>query len=272
MTHYEQLGVSSRASIEEIKRAYRQLAVTWHPDKNPGQPQAEERFKAINEAYRVLSDPALRASYDLKLTYGTPPPVTPPPPPRPRPAPVQPPRPTVHRWLIPGIGLLVVLVALGVVAFQQYEQKQAVTEVADATRLLVDEDTTAAMGKLNDAIHHDETLTSAYRLRGQVLLQLREFQTAYPDLLRASQADPFDEDLYFNLATCSYYLKKYAQSRLHLNKVLTLSPQNGKALTMRGTNFWLEKDSLQACEDWQKAAGLGETEAKTLVHDYCNLR
>ncbi len=62
--YYEILGVSRTASAEEIKRAYRKLAVKYHPDKNPGDKTAEERFKQINEAYAVLSDPEKRKQYD----------------------------------------------------------------------------------------------------------------------------------------------------------------------------------------------------------------
>ncbi|GFO67718.1 integrase [Geomonas limicola] len=62
--YYEVLGVKKGASIEELKRAYRKLAVKYHPDKNPGDKQAEERFKEINEAYAVLSDPKKKEQYD----------------------------------------------------------------------------------------------------------------------------------------------------------------------------------------------------------------
>lgn len=62
--YYKILGVSRNASVEEIKRAYRKLAMQYHPDRNPGNKQAEERFKEINEAYQVLSDPQKRARYD----------------------------------------------------------------------------------------------------------------------------------------------------------------------------------------------------------------
>lgn len=63
--YYETLGVSRDATQEEIKRAYRRLARQYHPDVNPGDKQAEEKFKAINEAYEVLSDPEKRRAYDL---------------------------------------------------------------------------------------------------------------------------------------------------------------------------------------------------------------
>lgn len=62
--YYQLLGVKKGASAEEIKKAYRKLAVKYHPDKNPGDKQAEERFKEINEAYAVLSDPQKKAQYD----------------------------------------------------------------------------------------------------------------------------------------------------------------------------------------------------------------
>ena len=61
---YKELGVSSDASADEIKKAYRKLARDLHPDANPGDTKAEERFKAVSEANAVLSDPAKRKEYD----------------------------------------------------------------------------------------------------------------------------------------------------------------------------------------------------------------
>ena len=62
--YYEVLGVSRSASAEELKRAYRKLALQFHPDRNPNDPQSEARFKEINEAYEVLSDQSKRQRYD----------------------------------------------------------------------------------------------------------------------------------------------------------------------------------------------------------------
>ena len=62
--YYKVLGVDRKATGDEIKRAYRKLALKYHPDRNPGKAQAEEKFKEINEAYQVLSDSEKRARYD----------------------------------------------------------------------------------------------------------------------------------------------------------------------------------------------------------------
>jgi curved DNA-binding protein len=66
--YYKTLGLDKNASPEEIKKAFRKLAVKFHPDRNPGDKSAEDKFKDINEAYAVLSDPQKKEQYD---TYGS---------------------------------------------------------------------------------------------------------------------------------------------------------------------------------------------------------
>ena len=62
--YYEVLGLKKGASDDEIKKAFRKMAMKYHPDKNPGDKEAEEKFKEINEAYSVLSDPDKKSKYD----------------------------------------------------------------------------------------------------------------------------------------------------------------------------------------------------------------
>jgi DnaJ-class molecular chaperone len=66
-THYDTLGITPEATPSEIAEAYRLQSLKWHPDKNSGSAESEEKFKRIDHAYAVLRDPAARATYDASL-------------------------------------------------------------------------------------------------------------------------------------------------------------------------------------------------------------
>jgi len=70
ISHYDTLNVSKDASEQDIKKSYRKLSLQYHPDRNGGDEEATEKYKQINEAYEILSDPQKKQQYDTELTYG----------------------------------------------------------------------------------------------------------------------------------------------------------------------------------------------------------
>ena len=70
--YYELLGVGRTASPDDIKKAFRKLAMQYHPDRNQGDESSERKFKEVNHAYDILKDPEKRAAYDLRVSPSSP--------------------------------------------------------------------------------------------------------------------------------------------------------------------------------------------------------
>lgn len=96
MDYYTTLGVARTATPEQIQKAYRKLAMKYHPDRNPGDNEAVEKFKEVAHAYEVLIDDVMRATYDRQGYVGRRPPSPPPPPPKKEKKAEPPPKTHVH--------------------------------------------------------------------------------------------------------------------------------------------------------------------------------
>ncbi len=174
--YYSILSLSRGASSEEIRRAYKRLALQFHPDKNLGDIHAEERFKQVNEAYQILSDPNKKAQYDYLLTYGyaqnsTGPANGPTPKKsyyqgqkvRPEPRKLN----FLYVYIFLGFALFVFI---GFYFFSFMEKKAAKSIYADAEKLYnLEKNPRAALEYLELALEKDASLAPAYFLAGKIL-------------------------------------------------------------------------------------------------------
>lgn len=280
--HYQLLGVLPTASAVEVRAAYRRLALRWHPDKNPGDGTAEEVFKQVNEAHQVLSDPARRYYYDQLLFYAGQPAALPAPrprrtappgyqPPSPPPAYRWPNRTEWGRWGIWMTAFCFFMVTL-VWAKGSMDRLHADAEWREAHRLLAIGDTTEATLQLTEVIFHQPQRAEAYRLRGEIRMDFygRE-ELAYQDLRTALalSAAQDDVELRQKLGICCVKQGRLPEALTHLNRAVTLAPENGRSYLLRGAAFFQSNDKSSACADWQRAWELGESQARTLINDYC---
>ena len=170
--YYSILSISTQASSDEIKRTYKKLAVQYHPDKNPDDSFAEEKFKLINEAYQVLSDPVKKAQYNHVLKYGYAPHREEPEPQRNyyRGKKVRPePRKLNLLYVYIFFGFAVFITA-GFFFFSFMEKKAAKSIYEDAERLYYKENNPrAALDYLQLALEKDGSLSEAHFLTGKIL-------------------------------------------------------------------------------------------------------
>lgn len=273
--YYQILGIGPQADQASIKASFKKLALMYHPDRNPDNPQAEEKFKLINEAYSVLSDPSKRFFYDQQRqnpslqrprnTPGRPP--SPPPPT----APFTPYENTYDpanyvsdrmkrriNWMILGFAIMMLLGSWGVYRYMNYlsalQYFHKAQELMEAKRYLL------AVNQLNQAMAKDSRIPEVYILRGDINRKhLYNYYDASEDYLWVLNNKEQETGSTFNrLGLC--YLKMYEpeDALKSFEQAVRLSPDSGaffyyygEALDMAGA----ARDEV--CGKWKQAQELG---------------
>ncbi|MBC7921916.1 MAG: DnaJ domain-containing protein [Ferruginibacter sp.] len=288
--HYQILGVSQTASKEEVKTAFKKLALTLHPDRNPNNPEAEERFKQVSAAYQVLSHDEKRAVYDLKQYYTTlPPPPEPtdaredqrvPPPVRGRrrryPAnsrarPVSrveyPPGYERKMTILFGIGFVTFVVAL--VFFYNYMNRSRNEQLYRAA--VAEGKSYSAMLKYSEVLGYDREFWQAYYQRGELRIALLgDYQNAHRDFDAAIHyAEQPTAAMFYNRGLCSYQLKAFDAALTDLDQSLRLDARRGEAYYLRSLTRLVRRDTTGACQDWQNAVRRGVNYPEDSLAAYC---
>lgn len=283
--YYQTLGVSRQAGEKEIKSAFKKLAFQYHPDRNPGNIAAEEKFKQINEAYQVLSDVNGKLIYDLKLSgQYTPPPVyqtyTPP---QHRPTYAQGEsrayaRPqytynSAQAGKVYLIGMLVLLImgALGYSLYTFMNHRTARIRYAEALAYIDQDHTYAAIAKLDEALYFDPEYAEAYLKRGQLQISIgRSYLHAYADFDRAIRfAETPVPEMYFFRALSLYSMGEYGKVIADCKIASSEQALKGPAVFLQAAARKVLQDTTGACHEWEQAYKLGVKEAADSLHLYC---
>jgi len=282
--HYQILGVLPNATAAEIKRAYRQLVVRFHPDKHGGDTRFEDRFKAVAVAYGVLGDPGKRASYDFQLTqaarrleeqrraqqyrpasqhvYGVP--MPPPAPLRTRPPagsrerhyqPIrrQQTRFTLRDWALTlGIMLSIVLFTLAVKVTM--DRVTASSNYDDGLRAYAGGRLEAAHSYMEEALNFRATYGPALRRHGELELLLnhdpRAARSDFEQALRESSSARDAADLLYRIGRCEAALNRPEAAEINFSRALALDSTLSAALLARGETRLLDLHRLpQAVAD-----------------------
>lgn len=266
--HYQVLGVAPTAPAAEIKRAYRQLVVKYHPDKHGGDVRYEDQFKAVAVAYRVLGDAGRRATYDFQLAqadrrleearrqqqhrpatqhvYGVP--MPPPAPLRTRPPagsrerhyqriPRQ--RPGFNRrdWALTLLFLLGI-VLFGLAVKVTMDRVTAASNYEDGLRAYGRGQLAAAYSFMDETLHFRPDYAPALRRRAELeLLVNRDPRAARADFQAAllqSQPRRLTADMLYRLARCETDLGLPTAAELNFNRALVLDSTLSAAYLARG--------------------------------------
>jgi tetratricopeptide (TPR) repeat protein len=266
--HYQVLGVAHNAPAADIKRAYRQLVVQYHPDKHGGDARYEEQFKAVATAYRILGDPGRRATYDFELAqaarradearrrqeyrpanqhvYGVPMP-----PPAPlrtrRPAgsterhykriPRQPTRFNRRDWA------LTLLLLLGIVLFSlavkvTMDRVSATSNYKDGMQAYAHGQWTAAYSYLEETLHFRPDYAPALRRHGELELLINHDPSAARADFQAALLQPQSRrvaaDMLYRLGRCETDLGRPNAAEISYTRALTLDSTLSAAYLARG--------------------------------------
>ena len=293
-TYYQILGVSATADKEEIKAAFKKLALSLHPDKNPDNPPAEEQFKRVNEAYQVLSNDQKRTMYDITLQYTaqTPLPYYPEDETsgddryfqdrhqraarqpsqsygRPRYAPHVEFDPTQVRKMGLMLGVFFILFVTGVIYLAQFMNRlNAEDRYEEALR---EGKTYGAMLGFSEAIGFDKEYWQAYYQRGLLRMEVqRDYKHAHSDFNAAIRyTDKPTAPIYYNRGICNFQLNRYSAALSDFNQSIQLDSRIGMAYYLRSLTQLNLKDTTRACQDWQQAVQLGVNFPEDSLAVYC---
>ncbi|MBC8110765.1 MAG: DnaJ domain-containing protein [Verrucomicrobia bacterium] len=275
---YEILGVDKKADKPTIKAAYKKMALLYHPDRNPDNPAAEERFKLISEAYHILSDEEKKLIYDLQFKQV-------------RQVPayqvdsqikfqrrniefyrerhqnraryVTREDPDLNRRFI--IAILITLGGLGLLVViahysdKYFNRRKAEELYSQAKKHITTKEFDQALIDLNKAIYKNKNFGAAYYERGQIQLTVKnDYDYAESDFEMATLLIEKPEPIvWLKLGFARYKQEKYADAIVSFSKILN-DPQTGKeALFFRAVCFNRTKQSQKACQDWLKAQEKG---------------
>lgn len=254
---YEALGIPRTAQVSEIKAAFKRLAKLYHPDRNPGNKQAEENFKAINEAYHTLVDPVKKSQYDLRL-YGLLSNYEEPEvwhePKRRRSYQWYRPKETSYRidknyFKIQGLAFLVFLILAGfsfgiIHTAHYYVHKQYMERIMANSQMLKQVNGLFGEGRYNDAFtlinnlqEEDpldyrfgfarDSLVDELRRKADTEFRLQDFDAAISHYqILKEQEKPVRFETLENISMCQYYLGNYEQSLQALKHLHNQEPHN----------------------------------------------
>jgi tetratricopeptide (TPR) repeat protein len=293
--YYEILGVSRQADVQTIKSAFKKLAFQYHPDRNPDNFQAEEKFKQINEAYQTLSDSYEKSLYDLKLsglysrnaipTYA---PDQPPPsetqrqqtyqrrPYRTQSRPYYAPKYTyspaqVRRAYLLGMLVFFLLFGVSFIIYTFMNHKTSRIHYANAMAMAKDNKIYQALAELNVALSFDDEYADAYQKRGELqLLAGYNHKYVYSDFNKAIlYSDDPTPEMYFLRGLCAYRTGKYIQAIEDCKRAYADKELQGAALFIQGASHKAMQDYSGACQDWNKAYSLGMETAGDSLQVFC---